>query len=238
MSVLLQEQQAAGGLAGCCGFCGPRERYFDALSLVELQETFLATPRPATLARWRTEAPADVVFTMRAAQRVTHESPSPARGAQNALGPHGLLRSTSAVREAYESTLAAARAVDALAIIFETPMEFTPTAANRKQLTEFFSRAERDGRWLVWQPQGVWSDDEVQRICADLDLVPAQTHISLEGGPGPGARAYFRLNAPRISEDHLLLLADQMSECEVALCLFNGPSMFRDAQRLQALLCP
>lgn len=236
MSPLLDEELAARGLAGCCGFSGPRERYFEALALVELQDPFRAMPRAATLERWRAEAPADFIFTMRAAQGVTHESPPGARGADDARGPDGLLRPTPAVRQAYEQTLAAARTLHALAIVFETPLDFTPTATNRKQLADFFSSSERDGRWLVWQPQGVWADDEVRRICADLDLVAATTHISLEDPVPPAARGYFRLNAPRFSEDELLVLVDQMADCDAALCLFNGPTMFRDAQRLQALL--
>jgi uncharacterized protein YecE (DUF72 family) len=238
LSADADEGADGAALAGCCGFCGPRAEYFDKLSLVELQDTFRALPRAGTVARWRAEAPSDFTFAMRAAHQITHERPPAGAGSARdtaAPGQSGLLRPTPTVRAATEQTLAVARQLDARAILFETPLEFTPTAINRRNLTAFFSAIPRDGRLLVWHPQGVWADGQVLRICADLDLVPATTVISAE----PVAalpRRYFRLNAPRFTEDDFWLLADQMQDCDEAYCVFNSRAMLHDAQRLQALL--
>jgi uncharacterized protein YecE (DUF72 family) len=224
---------------GCCGFIGPRDEYFAHLSLVEVQETFFAPVRAATLRRWRSEAEDDFCFSIRAWQVITHEPP---RGgyprlpadAELDLRECGLLRPTATVLRAYERTAEAARELDACAIVFETPVNFTPTAANRENMKAFFSTIDRGDALLVWHPQGVWSDGEVRRICADLDLVPATTLVAPD--EPPAAARYYRLKAPRYSEDELERLADEMLETEVALCVFGNGSAFADAQRLQALL--
>ena len=64
---------------GCVGF-GPAHsssHYFEDLSAVELQQSFVQPPRAATLKRWRASAPPDFAFVVKAWQLVTHEPSSP-----------------------------------------------------------------------------------------------------------------------------------------------------------------
>ncbi len=50
---------------------------------------------------------------------------------------------------------------------------------------------DRGGRHLVWDPEGVWQDEEVRRICDDLGLIPAQD--PLLASRAAGKIFYFRL---------------------------------------------
>ncbi len=62
---------------GCCGFRAARAAYFAQLPAVEVQHTFYQPPQPATLARWRAEAPPGFTFTVKAWQLITHVATSP-----------------------------------------------------------------------------------------------------------------------------------------------------------------
>ena len=62
---------------GCCGFPRARSEYYKAFQLVEVQQTFYHPPALKTVEKWRSDAPGDFEFTLKAWQLITHEFKSP-----------------------------------------------------------------------------------------------------------------------------------------------------------------
>src|SRR5687767_6730924 len=61
---------------GMCGFTIGARAYYKQFRVVEVQQTFYDPPPPETLERWRSEAPVDFEFTMKAWQVITHRGTS------------------------------------------------------------------------------------------------------------------------------------------------------------------
>jgi len=164
---------------GCAGFPVKLESYFEKFSAVEIQETFFDPPARRTLERWRRMAPEGFCFSVRAWQLLTHPADSPGYGRIHSLpewadkprlgffqpGDH-LLRACQVMREV--CGILAARAM-----VFDTPGSFTPGRENRERLIRFFSEFPRGPEHLVWQPEGVWEEEEVASLCKELELIPA-----------------------------------------------------------------
>jgi uncharacterized protein YecE (DUF72 family) len=237
---------------GCTGFGGhPPRRYFERLTAVELQQTFFNPPRRASLRRLRDQAPAGFAFVVKVWQLVTHEPGTPGyqqlpKSFKGPLAGAGHFRDVEAVALGWSRSCEAAVALDAKALLFESPTSFTPTAEHRRALTRFFERCARpEGRLLVWCPAGVWSAEEVTRICRDLQLVPTWDPFADAAGNAPAAppdlaAAYIRprgLGASRRHTDtQLLWLRDQLRRRPgSACCLFCSPLLFGEAERLLAL---
>jgi len=218
-------------------------RYYARFSALELQQTFFNPPRRATLQRLRDLAPAGFGFIVKAWQLITHEADAPGyRRLGSPLpapaGDYGHLQRTQAVLEALQATQEAAATLEASALLFETPASFAPTAQHRARLAAFFEAVDRQGRDLVWDPRGVWSEPEIMRICADLHLIPCRDPYSLEGPCAP--EAYLKVQgmgrAQRLGDDELLELLEVLQPTRRAYCLFNTVEMQRDATRLLSLL--
>ena len=163
---------------GCCGFRLAMRQYFGEFPVVEVQQTFYQPPQPVTLERWRSEAPTRFEFTLKAWMLITHESRSPTyRRLKRALTEQerqecGAFRPSEIVREAWETTLAAARALGAKRVLFQCPASFRPNDENVENLRIFFTGlAAETGLRYLWEPRGEWPEGLVRAICKDLDLV-------------------------------------------------------------------
>jgi uncharacterized protein YecE (DUF72 family) len=62
---------------GCCGFVAAQAQYFRLFKVIEIQQTFYQLPWLETAAKWRSAAPEDFEFTLKAWQVITHEPSSP-----------------------------------------------------------------------------------------------------------------------------------------------------------------
>jgi uncharacterized protein YecE (DUF72 family) len=230
---------------GCCGFALAQTRYFRAFRLLEVQQTFYQPPRLDTLQRWRAAAPEGFEFTLKAWQLITHEPGSPTYRRLRTPIPesrharYGSFRSTDEVLAAWHSTLEAARALEATAIVFQCPASFGPTAAHVRNLRAFFRAIapEAAGLRLCWEPRGDWSRNTVLELCDELALALVVDPFHGEP-PAPGWR-YFRLHGiggyryTYTDGDLGRLLGRCVGE---VYCLFNNMTMADDAQRFQRLL--
>ena len=128
---------------GCCGFRSAMAQYAQQFRVVEVQQTFYQPPQISTLERWRAQAPPDFEFTLKAWQLITHEARSPTyKRLKRALSAAerqqcGSFRSTPIVVEAWNVTLACARALGAKRILFQCPASFTPTHEHLENLHRF-----------------------------------------------------------------------------------------------------
>ncbi|PWH17991.1 MAG: DUF72 domain-containing protein [Ardenticatenia bacterium] len=230
---------------GCCGFPKARATYYRHFQVVEIQQTFYQLPEIATAQRWRTEAPPEFIFTMKAWQLITHEPDSPTyrrsgiAAPEQLLGRCGSFRPTPEVEEAWTRTLQIARAVRAQVVVFQCPARFTPTAEHVSHLRAFFQHIERDNLVLAWEPRGDWPDELVRSLCRELDLIHCVDPFQRQ--PVYATLAYFRLHGRtgyryQFTDDDLRQLDDWCRQHTSVYCLFNNVAMWEDALRFQQMI--
>lgn len=222
-----------------------RPRYFAALDLVEVQETFYNLPRPSTVTRWRVQAPAHFEFALKAPQLITHEPTSPTyRRLRRPLSPrerarYGAFKPTAEVAAAWDETLTLARVLGTRVVLFQCPASFDPSPQHVRHLTRFFERAARDGLRFAWEPRGAWADDRIRELCRCLDLIHCVDPF--QRMPVWGEPAYFRLHGRggyryAYTREDLHELRVRVSAVGAAYVLFNNLHMFEDARRFRELL--
>ena len=165
---------------GMCGFTIGADAYFRQFPVLEVQHTFYDPPPLKTLEGWRARAPAEFEFTIKAWQVITHVGTSPTYRrlkrpfTDRECGEAGGFRVTPTVLAAWETTLEAARALRATAILFQCPASFRPTDDNVSAMRRFFQTVERPvGVRLLWEPRGAWPNEAILTLCRDLDLIHA-----------------------------------------------------------------
>ena len=230
---------------GCSGFGQyKRHDYFKRLGTVEYQQSFFDPPASAVCTRLRKQAPRGFDFVIKAWQLVTHERPSAgySRLSKPLSGPeanYGSFQATKEVTGAWQATQKIADILESRVVLYETPASFTPTVKNRQNLTAFFEQAPRDGWTHVWEPQGVWSDHEVHKICDQLGLVSCWDPLAVEAFP-PGPVAYLKIRnmgSPHpVSQSELNWLAQGLQDYNSAHVIFSSSKMFTDARKLVELL--
>ncbi|MCS7386486.1 MAG: DUF72 domain-containing protein [archaeon GB-1867-005] len=244
---------------GCCGWAvrGGKAAYFQVFKLIELQSTFYKLPRVSTAMNWRSLAPPDFEFALKAWQVITHPPSSPTwrrAGIKPEPGRedrYGFLRPTEENFEAWRRTLEVCRALKARVCVVQTPPSFGFSDENVKNVRDFFSSIERDGLNIAWEPRGTWNDhlDVVRDLCDSLNLIhavdvfrrnPVSSHpicyIRLHGiGRGEVNYRYKYtdedLRALLVKVDGLL-----SSGFKEVYVLFNNVHMAEDALRFMRLV--
>jgi len=232
-------------IVGCCGFPMRKEEYFKRFSLVELQSTFYQLPRLETALRWRKEAPASFVFTLKASQLITHLPSSPTYRRlrkpipQDRKKAYGFFKNTSELFRAFEETDAIAKAVEARLVLFQTPASFIPSEENKENLFQFFKKIGKRNYLIAWEPRGKWELPEITKICRELGIIHATDPFT--SLPKDQEIAYFRLHGRggyryRYSDEELSQLLDISSQYKEALVLFNNTNMAEDAIRFMEIV--
>jgi len=237
--------------AGCAGFPIPRKSYFTRLELVEVQETFYDPPARRVLSRWRQEASEGFSFVLRAWQLITHPPSFSGyerikRNWQRDLsGRFGHFQTSEEVQWAWAVMKEAVESLKAGVLVFQTPASFTPTPENRKNLEHFFSRVERGCCRMVWEPDGVWEDEDVDALCTDLGLIPSVDPFLRR--PLSGDFFYCRLRGAKLrragnytAEDFSRMIGRVLGAGEPAIAegcfIFETPNALRDAERFRSWL--
>jgi uncharacterized protein YecE (DUF72 family) len=229
---------------GCCGFRSARESYYSFLSAVEVQHTFYQPPQVATLAKWREEAPADFVFTIKAWQLITHQSASPTyRRLKRELTETekeraGSFRSSRIVKEAWDVTHACAKALRASALLFQCPASFQPTRTNLENLRKFFTKTKRDELTFCFEPRGGWPRELVRDLCEELQLWHVVDPFKERTTTPLGC--YFRLHGRNgwrytYEDDELEELLSMLPEDGLSYVFFNNREMLTDAVRFREM---
>jgi uncharacterized protein YecE (DUF72 family) len=232
-------------IIGCCGFRSSRQSYYSFLNSVEVQHTFYQPPQVSTLEKWRGEAPADFVFTIKAWQLITHQSGSPTyRRLKRELtetekARSGSFRSSRIVKEAWDITRACAEALQAPAILFQCPASFQPTRTNLENLRRFFTKtAKPDATNFCFEPRGGWPREVVLDLCQELKLwhvvdpfkertvTPLNCYFRLHGRNG------WRYTYEDAELEELLYMLPQDRPSYV---FFNNREMLTDAVRFKEM---
>ncbi|MDW8041368.1 MAG: DUF72 domain-containing protein [Nitrososphaerota archaeon] len=234
---------------GCCGYPVSKRQYYEKLTAVELQTVFYRVIRESTLQRWKREAPPNFTFTMKAFQGVSHpkESPTWRRSNVKPRDGHGLLKSTAEVKESWEVTMSACRALSARVVVVQTPPAFRDIPANVQAAIRFFGDVERDSAIIGFEPRG-WSPANVRRVCEETDV----THVTdpfavLPSTLSSRSIAYFRLHGSppgkrlysyTYTDNDLLALSEKLRDLDAreSFVMFNNVSMFSDALRFVSVL--
>jgi len=146
---------------GTSGFGIAQPKYVQNFSCVEVQHTFYQPPKLSTLERWRAAAPPEFEFVLKAWQLITHNAKSPTyRRLKRTLTDAekqeaGYFRPTGIVKEAWATTLACARALNARTILFQCPASFKPTKENISNLKKFFASIDRNAAPILSEPPGL-----------------------------------------------------------------------------------
>lgn len=232
---------------GMCGFTIGRATYFRQFRVVEVQQTFYDPPAQATLARWRTEAPPDFEFTMKAWQVITHFGTSPTYRrlvspfSEQQRSEAGGFRLTPTVLAAWDKTLECARTLRATVILFQCPAAFRETDGNLAAMRSFFASIVRPKAVrLAWEPRGPWSDATVKTLCRELTLIHAVDPF-VRPSLTPDV-VYWRLHgnkshSARYSDDELRWIRDQLATLgdPPGYVLFNNIPRVKDIRRFREL---
>ena len=227
---------------GLCGWTISVDRYFDLFDTLEVQQTFYEPPSRVTMDRWREQAPAGFVFTIKAWQVITHRSTSSTyRRLKSDINRDeaGAFRVNDTVLAAWQKTRECARVLRAKAILFQCPASFKPTEENVGNMRRFFGEIERmPGVDYLWEPRGGWPDDLLVDVCRELQLVhtvdpflrdsvtPELTYWRLHG-IGSAYRAY--------TDEELQSLAARVPAGETYV-MFNNIPRAGDAKRFATFL--
>lgn len=229
---------------GCCGFCMAQQDYFQRYHLIEIQQTFYQPPQLKTAEKWRASAPKHFEFTLKAWQLITHEPASPTyRRLKKTIEPahygrYGSFRTTEEVLEAWHLTALFACVLEAKIVVFQCPASFHATEKNICTMRDFFSRIDRQGLQLAWEPRGAWPDAVVHGLCKELNLIHCVDPF--KNATRFGDIQYFRLHgingySYRYSDADLQTLKDRAAE-KSTYVLFNNKWMTEDSLRFMKLI--
>ena len=234
-----------GPQIGTCGFGLAQADYARAFSCVEVQHTFYQPPKIKTLERWRALMPSEFEFVLKAWQLITHDAKSPTyRRLTRTLSDTekieaGYFRNSRIVKEAWETTLAAAQALKARTILFQCPASFRQTKENIANLKKFFGSIDGRELNLGWEPRGEWDSGLVKSICEELGLWhvvdPFVNQTTTQN------RSYFRLHGRsgwryQYEADELEELALAVPRGKRCYVFFNNQKMVEDALKFRKIL--
>jgi uncharacterized protein YecE (DUF72 family) len=236
-------------IIGCCGWTEAQAKYFRTFDAVEIQTTFYHPPADSVARRWKTQAPAEFRFCMKAWQLITHTPSSPTYRrlksgvAESEKDLYGSFRPTEQVGLAWQRTREIADIIDAQAIVFQCPASFLPTRENIRNLEGFFGEIDRGGRIIAWESRGDhWASQLIRDICAAFRLVDCVDPFVRSSTNGQSI--YWRLHGRggyryRYSEDDLTeLRAKLQANSDLAgpnYIMFNNISSREDALRFSTV---
>jgi uncharacterized protein YecE (DUF72 family) len=151
----------------------------------------------------------------------------------------GYFKPSSLVGEAWEVTLACAKALRAKTILFQCPASFTQTSENVANLESFFSGIRRERLNFCWEPRGDWQDEVVRSICKSLDLWHVvDPFVRRSVTPG---KCYFRLHGRqgwryKYEEGELEELATMLPKNRDSYIFFNNIHMTENALRFREIV--
>jgi uncharacterized protein YecE (DUF72 family) len=227
---------------GLCGWTINVAKYFELFDTLEVQQTFYEPPSRVTMDRWREQAPAGFVFTIKAWQVITHRSTSNTyRRLRSDINREeaGAFRVNETVMSAWQKTRECARILRAKAILFQCPASFRPTDENVENMRRFFGEIERmPGVDYLWEPRGAWPDDVLTGVCRELRLVHTVDPF-LRDSVTP-ERTYWRLHGigshyRPYTDEELQSLAARVPHDDTWV-MFNNIPRVDDATRFRAAL--
>lgn len=207
--------------------------------LAEVGADFADLPRPADV---RAAAGKDCALALIASHVITHRRSDPRyRAMQNPPPEHAAVGHFERSRwtdEAWSETDALARALEAGAVVLQTPASFKASTEHATRLENFVAHAMRPRVTLAWEwIKGSWPDRKALDLCDRIGAVPVIDPIT---APIPDTEFfYLRIGKPssrkQIHDDDLKEIALQVRD-RIGWVVFSNPSGPADARRLLDML--
>lgn len=213
------------------------EQYFELCNAIELNlQRFDNPPRIDTLNSWRVDSPRGFAFVLHTEPQVAEELQQAAEAGSDEL-PDQLYRG-------WEKTLEHAQALAARAVLFQTPMSFSPSDASRDALARFAEElAEQFSYPVIWEAAGSWDTASTREWAADRGLTYAydpflafRDEIGLTHGDGAfilSERAGLRREFDRWDVQKLI---DSVGSYNRAYFLLRGRFQWKYAKHFGELL--
>jgi hypothetical protein len=224
-----------------------RERFFNELSYVELSALFAGPLKPSALTKWADAAPEGAIGLV-APFPLTHRKPP----SGTKLWPHdastGDFRDSATAKATLAPLKAAIEQLRAGCVVFRSAETFSPSAANRDQLKQFFGEIDLAVP-RVWVPGGLWEVRPAVKLATELGVTCAFDPLVREPGEPPEVHydleaesLYFRIESagragPIRSEklEDLAALLEHYEDREPTVA-FASPERWADARNLKKLL--
>ncbi|HYR29194.1 MAG TPA: DUF72 domain-containing protein [Thermoanaerobaculia bacterium] len=228
---------------GLCGWTINAAGYFATFDTLEVQQTFYEPPSRLTMDRWREQAPAGFVFTIKAWQLITHRSTSSTyKRLKSEVNRDevGAFQVNATTMHGWKVTRDCARLLRAKAILFQCPASFRATEENIANMRRFFAEIDRlDGVDYLWEPRGPWPDDVIADVCAELGLEHVVDPL-VRDVVTPGL-VYWRLHGVKnhyhsYTDDELRALAARVQADRETYVMFNNVPRVGDAKRFRTFL--
>ncbi|MEM4347388.1 MAG: DUF72 domain-containing protein [Candidatus Altiarchaeota archaeon] len=238
---------------GCCGFPIAMNEYFRRFNLVELQSTFYKLPSERTAEKWRSNAPKNFKFTLKAFQGISHpiESPTWRKFSkvkiESLKGRVGFLKPTPEVFEFFERTIKICKVLKAEICLIQLPASFTDTKENFENAEKFFSEIKKNKVKIALELRG-WSQQNSKLICKKFNLIEV-TDPFIRMPSYIKEIVYFRLHGSyekrKINYNYkyssgelkeLLKKIESLTNVKEVYCLFNNLFMKENAIEFRKLI--
>jgi uncharacterized protein YecE (DUF72 family) len=128
----------------------------------------------------------------------------------------------------------AATALGARFVLVRTPATFAPSARSRARFAALVKGLEGAGT-IAWEPRGIWTDEEIASVAAELGVLAVRDLA--EQDPIPGPLVYTRLLAlgrnTRIGSGAIERVSERLEEVEEAFIVVEGQGAVQVAKRLR-----
>jgi uncharacterized protein YecE (DUF72 family) len=216
-----------------------RGKYFEKLKLLEVATFATSSPSRKAVRGWREKSPADARFSLLASSELVGAKSFPVDDRAGELTAR---------------LVDACQILEAEAVVFRTPAEFSPSSANQDRMRRYFGEiasadAFGDTR-RVWEAGGLWEPEGISKIAEELDLCVAidpiaqdpleeyQGFVAEQMARGP---AYLRIHGLGISRRRfepyqLEMLAEMLQDLERSWVIFAHPGKYPDALAMSRAL--
>jgi uncharacterized protein YecE (DUF72 family) len=142
--------------------------------------------------------------------------------------------------EAWEQLDVLARAIDAQAVVFQTPPSFKATTEHATRLENFVAHASRPGLALAWEwAKGSWPERKALDLCERIGAVPV-VDPAVSQIPAEGEFFYLRFRGgasgrAQIKDDDLKKAALAVRD-RIGWVIFSNQTAERDAKRFADMI--
>jgi len=228
----------------CADFPVGRQTYESKLKTVELDQLFDRFPKMETIEKWRSEAPPHFDFIVCASKLITHATKTRAQQSRTVRKNLLSLDDNATSRQAYATTMKIAEILRARLVLFQLPPQFSPTPDNIGRVQAFFGKP-RGHVLFVWEHPLTWPPKLVDKLSEAHRIMPVINPLGKAAPTAQSPMRYYRLggtgrtSGPGTLSDAELKKIITLCDTPLSYVVFNnGPTAFRDATRLAAMVDP
>ena len=205
------------------------------VDVVELRMTRHSVPKAAVGRKIRETAPPHIRFAVEMPSAF-FEGPEKNAKLGGDLSRYGQFQTTDEQKRLFERLNRFADNLESDTLVLLTPAAFTPTPKMQEILATFLSAMPIEGRTIVWQPSGPWTETQTQSFAKSHQLVLAVDPLRDDIPAGPVA--YLRLGpfaamGSRVGVYDLERIVEAAAPFETATVVFGTDRALDDVRNLK-----